>query len=461
MHHSSKQEATMTSSSLRLVRFSREVSDAYGRRYRIGETAEELLGCPREHQKWRAWLCLAAISPLQYLFGFAILGLPTAGAWDPVGRMWLLALFVVVQAGTALPCAWLTRDRRISPATLVVTGGVLAAAGLVTLGHADNLAVATIGYAGLGGIGAGLVYSTVVPTAGRWFPDKRVSTIGFVSGGFAFGAVPGILALTLATSPEAHVIVYDVLAVVALVTVTVAGRRLVDPPPHWWPDGIDPQLWAIDHSLNRSLPHNVPAVREFLPQDALRTAALPLMWAIFAAISAVALLATGFASQYAVDAGLGITTAGLAAAGLAGVSGLGRSVTARLSDLFGRAHVLGLVLAVEGVAQLGLAATGRLGSSLGFTLCAILAGLGGGAFYAIFANLVLEYFGERSVLQNQAMLYSAKAAGGILGVGCGALLVSRLGHDVTFAIAGGVALATACLLPLLKQPGRPTLTAGR
>ena len=82
----------MASSSPRVVRFSREVSDAYGRRYRIGETAEQLMGCPREHQKWRAWLCLAAISPLQYLFGFAILGLPGADAWGPVETMWLLAM---------------------------------------------------------------------------------------------------------------------------------------------------------------------------------------------------------------------------------------------------------------------------------------------------------------------------------------------------------------------------------
>ena len=447
----------MARSSMRLVRFSREVSDAYGRRYRIGETADELLGCPREHQKWRAWLCLAAISPLQYLFGFAILGLPAAGAWDPVGTMWLLALFVVVQAGTALPCAWVARDRRVSPSLLVVTGGVLAAAGLVSLAHADSLVTAAIGYAGLGGIGAGLVYSTAVSTAARWFPDKRVSTIGFVTGGFACGAVPGILALTVATSTDAHVVVYDALGALALVTVAVAGYKLVDPPRHWWPDDIDPQLWAIDHSLNRSLPHNVPAVREFPPHDALRTAALPLMWLIFAAISAVALFATGFASQYAVEAGLGTTTAGLAAAGLAAVSGLGRSATARLSDLLGRSHALGLVLAVEGVAQLGLAGTGHLGSHVGYTLFAILAGLGGGAFYAIFATLVLEFFGEHSVLQNQAMLYSAKAAGGILGIGGGALLVSRLDHTATFAIAGGAALATACLLPLLKQPGRPTL----
>ncbi|MFC7496140.1 MULTISPECIES: MFS transporter [unclassified Nocardioides] len=447
----------MTSTPFRVVRHSRVVSDAYGRHYRIGETAEELTGHPREHQAWRAWLCLAAIGPLQYLFGFAVLGLPGASTWDPVHTMWLLALFVVVQAGTALPCAWLARDRRLSPAPVVAAGGVLAAAGLACLGRADSLATAAIGYAGLGGIGAGLVYSTAASTAARWFPDRRVSTIGFVTGGFAVGAVPGILALTLTSSSDAHMLVYDVLAVVALVVVVAAGRGLVEPPPHWWPEQIDPQLWAIDHSLNRSLPHNVPAVREYPPLDALRTSALPLMWLIFAAISAVALLGTAFVSRYAVDAGLGMTTAGLAAAGLAAVSGLGRSATARLSDLFGRSHVLVVVVVVEGAAQLGLAATGHLGTSIGFLLCAILAGLGGGAFYAIFAHLVLEYFGERNVLQNQAMLYSAKAAGGIVGIGGGALLILHLGDDAAFAIAGVTALVAACLLPLLKQPGRPTL----
>lgn len=452
----------MFTTSLRLVRFSREVSDAYGRRYRVGETPEVLTGRPREHQVWRAWLCLAAIGPLQYLFGFAVLGLPGASSWDPVHAMWLLALFVVIQAGTALPCAWLARRRMApSPSSLVTAGGVLAAAGLLCLGNADSLAVAAIGYAGLGGIGAGLVYSTAASTAGRWFPDRRVSTIGFVTGAFACGAVPGIIALTVASSADAHVIVYDALAAVALIVVLAAGRGLVDPPPQWWPSDIDPQLWAIDHGLNPSLPRNVPAVREYPPLDALRTSALPLMWLIFATITAVALLGTGFVSHYAAEAGLGVTAAGLAAAGLAAVSGLGRSATARMSDLFGRSHVLGVIVAIEGVAQLGLAVTGHLGSAVGFTLFAILTGLGGGAFYAIFAHLVLEYFGERNVLQNQAILYSAKAAGGIVGIGGGALLVSHSGHETAFAVAGCAALAAACLVPLLKQPGRPTLPAAR
>lgn len=443
--------------SLKLVRFTREVSDVFGRRYRVGESAEELTGRPRGHQAWRAFLCLAAISPLQYLFGFAVLGLPAAAAWGHVETMWLLALFVVVQACTAVPVARLNRRGTYSPAVAMVSGGVLASAGLFSLGHASGVVAAMIGYSGLGGVGAGLVYSTAAGTAAKWFPDNRVATIGFVTGGFACGAVPSILALTLVTSAQAHVIVYDVLAVVALLVVPLAGAKLVDPPRHWWPPHVDPQLWAIDSSLNRSLPRNVPAVREYRTGAALRTPALSLMWFIFAVISGVSLFGTGFVSAYAVRAGLGMVVAGVAAAGLAAVSGLGRSLTGRLSDKVGRAQALGHVLLVEGVAQLGLALSGSAGSSIGFALFAMLAGLGAGAFYAIFANLVLEFFGQQDVLQNQALLYSAKAAGGVVGVGGGALLVSQLSYALVFAIAGGSALGAAGLVRLLKQPGRPTL----
>ncbi len=435
----------------------REVRDVYGRQYRIGESPERLTGHSRRHQLWRAWFCLAAISPLQYAFGLAVLGLPAARTWGGVETMWLLALFVVVQAGTAVPTAWLNRNRLISPAVVVVAGGVLAAAGLASLAHAEGLGLAALGYAGLGGVGAGLVYSTGVATAASWYPEKRVSVIGFVTGGFAVGAVPGIAALAAVTSAGAHVVVYDVLAGVALVVVTVAGVGLVESPRFWWPGEIDAQSWAIDHKLNPSLPSNVPAMRDYAPSDAVRTGALPLMWLVFALATAVSLFGIGFVAGAAVDAGLGTAAAGAALAALAAVSGLGRPFAGRLSDSFGRSRVIAHVLLLAGAAQFGLALSGHLGSAPGFVLSAVVAGLGGGAFYAIFGTLVLEYFGQSSMLQNQSVLYSAKAVGGVAGVGGGALLVSALDYPLAFVIAGGLALVAAGLVRLLKQPGHPAL----
>jgi MFS family permease len=89
----------------------------------------------------------------------------------------------------------------------------------------------------------------------------------------------------------------------------------------------------------------------------------------------------------------------------------------------------------------------------------MLAGVGGGAFYTILGNLVLEYFGENSQTQNHAVLYSAKAVGALVGVGVAVLLIDAVGYEQLFVAAGVVGLVTAVIVRFLKQPGRPTLVS--
>jgi len=435
----------------------RDLRDYYGRHYRVGERATDLTGHPRSWQAWVAWVALAAVSPLQYAFGITALGLQASPGWSPAATMWLFAVFVACQAGVALPVAFLHRGRIASPSQLVVTGGLLSTGGLLTLGNADSWLLALLGYSVVGGVGAGLVYATCISTAAKWFPDRRVSTIGFVTGGFACGAVPVVLALTLVTSRSGQGLVLDAAAALALVAVTLAGQLLSDPPSQWWPADIDAQLWAVDRHLNPSLPSNIPAMRSYAPREALRTGAMPLMWMILAMISGVSLLALAFVASFAVSAGLGLAVAGTSATLLAATSGLARSFAGRLSDRFGRAAALAAVLGLEGLALLGLTMFGDLSSALGYVVCAALAGVGGGAFYAILGTLVLEFFGENSVLQNQAIVYSAKAAGGVVGVGGAALVIAAAGYAPVFLVAGLVSLATAALVRFLKQPGRNVL----
>ena len=430
----------------------RHVRDYYGRRYRIGDDAAALTGHSRLWQSWSAWVCMAAISQLQYGFSVLALGLGESRTWGASQTMWLFALFVAIQAAVTIPVSYLHREGHATPSRLVVTGGALSAVALVTLAHADGFVAALIGYSLAGGVGAGLVYSTAISVAAQWFPDRRVSTIGFVTGGFAIGAVPSIALLTLVSSSHGQTVVLDFAAVVTVALVTVGGSRLRDSPPQWWPPDIDAQLWAVDHTLNPSLPHNIPATRSYTPAEAMRTGVLPLMWLILALISAVSLFAVAFVVGFAVDAGLGVGLAGLSAGLLAAVNGLARSFAGRLSDRFGRRDVLAAVLAVEGLAQLGLAAAGGAGSPWAFAGCAMLAGIGGGAFYSILGNVVLEYFGENSVLQNQSVLYTAKAVGGLAGVGGGAALTVALGYGQVFVGAGVVGVVTAVLVRFLRPP---------
>ena len=78
-------------------------------------------------------------------------------------------------------------------------------------------------------------------------------------------------------------------------------------------------------------------------------------------------------------------------------------------------------------------------------------------FYTILGNLVLEYFGENSQLQNHAILYSAKAVGAVVGVGGAVFLIDAVGYEGLFVTAGLVGIGTAAIVRFLKQPGRPSL----
>lgn len=446
---------TTSSTSTRTGPDVREVTDLYGRCYRTGESAEEISGHSRRSLMWAAWACMVAISPMQYTFGVAVTGLVAANGWTLMQTLWLLAVFVLCQAGVAIPVAWLHRSAVVTVPQLVVGGGLLSAVGLLSLAHLDSLTGTLVGYSLIGGAGAGAVYTTCLTTIARWFPDKRAAMSGFVTGGFACGAVPTIALITWLGDGGPR-IVFTVAALVTVIVVPVAGRILTDPPRHWWPAHIDARVWAVDRQVNPSLPNNIPAARHYSPSEALRTG-LPWIWLVLALISAVSLLGIALVAGFAIAAGFSAGVAGVAAGSLAAVNGVARATAGSLSDRFGRRRVLTAVLAVEGCAFLGLAWAGSAGSGWALVVAAMFAGLGGGAFYAIFGNVVLEYFGDRNLLQNQAVVYSAKAVGGLVGIGVGALCVSRFGYAGVFLAAGLLGLVTATMVRFLKQPGRPAL----
>jgi hypothetical protein len=56
--------------------------------------------------------------------------------------------------------------------------------------------------------------------------------------------------------------------------------------------------------------------------------------------------------------------------------------------------------------------------------------------------------------ETNTVVYSAKAFGGVLGVGVAALITLSWGYAAVFLVAGAVALGSAALCPRLRQPGR-------
>jgi MFS family permease len=434
-----------------------EVRDLHGRSYRVGERPHDIIGHSRKWMLGLSWAAMAGIGVLQYGYGVAVSALHATDGASVTGALWVLALWVVFQAGAAAPTAALSHRFALAPSRAVLVGALLCAAGPLTLAYSDSLALAVLGYSVLCGTGAGIVYATCTSTVAKWYPEERAVRVGFVTGAFGYGAVPFIALFVGVLTPGNQAEVFAGVGVCLLLVVAVCGALLRDPPAGWWPPEIDPKLWAIDKRVNRSLRNNVPAVRQYSPREAVRTPAFVVMYLILVFAAAASLLAIVYVPFVAMSHGFSLAIGASAVGLLAVVNGAGRSVAGRISDRFGRRRTLSAALLLEGCAQLGLVYSASVGQPAAFVVFAALSGMAGGAFYPLFASLVADYFGERNAVRNFGVVYSAKLFGGIIGVGLPALVVASDGLTLLFVAAGLLSLCAAVMTRLLHRPGYPAL----
>lgn len=434
-----------------------EVRDVHGRSYRVGERPHDIVGRSRTWTLGLAWAALAGISVLQYGYGVAVTALHDTHGRGATGAYWVLALWLVFQAGAAAPTAALRHRFALAPSRAMLVGALLCAVGPLTLARTDNVVLAVLGYSVLCGTGAGIVYATCASTVAKWYPEERGVRVGFVTGAFAFGAVPFIPLFAAVLGPQNRTAIFTGVGVCIIAIVAICGVFLRDPPPGWWPPDVDPKLWAVDKRVNRSLANNGPAVRQYSPGEAVRTSAFVLMYLILVFAAAASLLAIAYVPSVATSHGFAPGVAASAVGLLAVVNGWGRSVASRISDRFGRRQTLSAALLLEGCAHLGFAYSASIGLPAAFVIFAALSGLAGGAFYPLLASLVADYFGERNAVRNFGLVYSAKLFGGIIGVGLPAMLVSSHGLMIPFVAAGLICLCAALMTRLLHRPGYPNV----
>ncbi len=434
----------------------REVRDWRGRRYRVGEDARALLtGWPRASIVWQAGLAMAAIGVLQYGYGAAVPALMARNGWTIAEAFLPLAVWTVFQAGVGFPVVCLRERGWVGPRGLMLAGAILCEAGLLTLAHVPGTLGVLVGYSMVGGTGAGIVYAVATSTVARWYPERSAAAVGTVTGAFAYGSVPVVVASVVALDATSLVPALDIAAVVCFLLIAVGGLLFIDPPARWWPATVDPQQWSLGAEPNRGRRRNPRAVRELSASQALRTRTLPAMALVLTGAGAVSLFDAAFLVVLAGDLGAAAALVALAAGLLIGTNGAGRALAVGVSERIGRCRALRLVLGVLAAGQLMLAAAVDTGSTAVLIAAAVVAGAGGGGFYPLLAGLAREYFGEDSAAEVHGLVYSSKAGSGVLGVGLGALAVTAWGAPTAFLLAGVVALGSAWGTLALRRPDLP------
>jgi MFS family permease len=433
-----------------------EVTDVRGRVYRMGESDRAILGHSRKIMMWLPWVAMFSISVFEYAYGSAEDVLSDAHNWTQSNTFWILSVWTFFQAGVSFPTGWLREKGYLKPKHAIALGSGLSLLGFLAISHFHNVWMAIFGFGVLGGIGSGFVYSTCINMTGKWFPEKRGFTTGFVNGGFAYGAVPFIFIFNFAFDTSNYHVVLDLVGVYVMLVLGACAWFFKDPPKNWWPADIDPmQRHKADAKTARALAKNPPATKQYTPMEAIRTGQLPLIWVLLVITAGVSIFGVSFQVPFAKEVGFGPLVAANSAGILSVVNGVGRAVVGWLSDKVGRKTALIFVILVLGLSQFGVLWAGNINSEWLFLVFAFFSGFGGGAFYPMFASLVPDYFGENNNATNYGIAYSGKVISGLFGSGLGSMVIDKWGYNGAYTTAGVISLIAAGLALFLRHPGLP------
>jgi len=345
-------------------------------------------------------------------------------------------IYLVAQTLSQFPAGWF-RDR-YGPRLPVAVGAVLLAVGYLGTGVATATWQVTLWYA-VGGVGAGTLYTIAVNTPVKWFTERRGLATGIVTmayGGLSVLFIPFVRD-GLATD------FFGTVATLGLVTgaIAFAGALVLRDPSSSSDDGDESE---VDESLDAVSDQTTTADGTYTWREAARTWQFWLLYAMLVVVNAVGLMLIGKAVAFADQFGLPAAVLTAAASVVALADSAGLLAIGGLSDRLGRERTAAATVTLSGVAIALAVWTGATQRALPFVVL-----LGAAAFFrspvfSIVPSLVGEYYGQARSSENYAVLYTAKAWGGIGGGVVASLLITRVGWSMAFLL-GAAALSVVGL----------------
>ncbi|PYN58640.1 MAG: MFS transporter [Candidatus Rokuibacteriota bacterium] len=374
------------------------------------------------------------LQPMAQAMGWSRTGIATAA----------LLNFLCMGAGAFV---WGALSDRFGTRAVVLTGGLLLGLGLVTASRATTLGEFQLLFGVIVGVASGSFYAPMTATTARWFTRHRSLAVALVSAGLSVGStIMAPLAGWLISSygwRTAMLVIGDVVWLVIVPTALLVRNAPVAPPV-------------------AGAAAAAAAGPELTVAQALRTPQFAAIALTYFACCATHAGPIFHMVTHVIDQGISAMTAAtvLSVAGLASLSG--KIVCGLVADRVGAKRVLVAGLALQAVAVSLYLVTRELA---GFYGVALVFGFAYGGVMPLYAILVREYFGERTMgatfgavaLTSTLAMALGPVAGGWLYDAFGSyfwMFVGSVGIGV-----GAVAIALTFRPP--RAPARSALVASR
>ncbi|MBM4440464.1 MAG: MFS transporter [Candidatus Rokubacteria bacterium] len=332
---------------------------------------------------------------------------------------------------------WGALSDRIGTRAVVLCGGVLLGAGLVTASQAATLGQFQLSFGVLVGFATGSFYAPVTAAATRWFTQNRSLAVALVSSGIGLGT------FTIGPLARALINAYDWRLAMLVIgdlcwLVVIPAALLIRPAP-------------ADVARQAAASGNVGG-REYTAGAALRT---PQFWAIALTHFACCAAHSGpifHMVTHAIDRGV----TALTAATVLGVSGMasvtGRVVCGVLADRYGAKPVLIVGLVIQALSVTVYLVTNTAASFYGL---ALVFGFSYGGVMPLYAILVREYFGERIMGTAYGAVFLVSTLGMALGAWSGGWIFDAFGsYAWLFIGSAGIGAGAVAIALTFRPPGR-------
>jgi OFA family oxalate/formate antiporter-like MFS transporter len=365
-----------------------------------------------------------------------VLPLEQEFGWNRAQTSWVFTIAIVTFASTFI-VAGRMQDVR-GPRVCAFLGALLVSLGFFLASFTSTLAYLYLIFAVVGA-GNGFGYSTPMPVASKWFPDKRGLVVGLMVGGYGAGsAIVGPLASSLIESIGWRP-TFRLLGVAFFVMGMIGTWLLVNPPAGYRPAG-----WRA--------PAARAAGRDYSTAQMLHTPQFYGLWVAYCLGATAGLMTISQLVPFARSAGLGPAAATLAiTVGAFGNAG-GRILSGWLSDLLGRLTTLRVMVLASAVAM-PLLFIWRQEVVLFYILVAAVYWCYGTQL-SVFASATADLYGTRNLGFNYGVLFTAWGAAGILGP----MLAARVydasgGYRYAFYAASALAVVAFVSLTLARSEG--------
>ena len=402
--------------------------------------------------RWRILVAcsvaMLAIANLQYAWTMFTIDL-TKSLNAPLDAVqWALTFFIIAQTGLFPISAYLVD--RVGPRIVVALASVLVAVGWVGAGFANSLLVLYIVY-GIGGLGAGAVYSACVGVAMKWFPDRRGLCVGLVAGSYGFGTALTGIPIENMIRASGYRSAFITWGIIQGLVVVVAAQFVRMPPAGWQPAG-----WAA--AIKAKVRAKVQqSSRDCTPREMLRSGAFYLLYLMMTLVTASGLMMTAQLKPIAVTYGFdkyiafgSFTILTLTLLLNQVLNGSARPFFGWVSDHLGRYDTMAMVFVMEAVAITAL--TLLVVHPIWFVALSGLMFFAWGDIYSLFPAAIADIFGSKYATTNYGIQYTAKGVGSILAGPGAAWLMGATGSwlPVFWAAVGCNVTAAALALFWLK-----------